>query len=863
MSVFWIHASSSSRFEQEYRDIAEQIGIPGRDDPHVNTMQIVCRWLSDEANGPWLIVLDNVDDDNIFFSLDNSLGEFTQENKGVSRQQPLESFIPRSLNVSVLVTSRSSTAARNLVGDFGDIIKVEPMTDSEALALLETRIPFSESSIGDAKALVQELEGIPLAITHAAAYIRNRERVTISAYLHLFRESKANQAKLLNYNDAKDLRRDYSTRHPTIFTWQITFEQIRKTTPLATDLMALMSIFDRQGIPECLLHDGTDRLQFEDAIAPLLCFSLVRQQAEGGLFEMHRLVQLSTRKWLESNRTLQRWVSLALQIMTEAFPSGEYETWSLCQNLVSHSKEVLTFETEEEDDIMNQAKISAKTGWYLANRSDFASGEMLIRDALKAMERNLGSQHSATLKILGALTIVLRDQGRYIEAENLNRRALEDIEKLLGPEHPSTLRYVENLALILVKQGRYHDAEILSRRAVGSNEKLLGPEHTYTLNSVSIFAITLERQGKYTEAESKFRRVLEVKEKFLGSEHQEVLSKTNDLAIVLESQAKYEESELLYRRALKMNEKVLGLEHPHTLIIMENLANILRKQRTYDEAELLNRKALKQIIKVLGSEHPDTLMSMNNLALILIDQGKLNEAELLNRKILENRQEILGSEHPATLTSLNNLAVVLEKQGRYDEAESLNRLTLEKNKKVLGSEHPDTLISMNNLALMLERRGIYNEAESLRRQTLEKSEKVLGSEHPGTLNSMSDLACIWKLQGKDAEAVELMKKCILLQTRILGVDHPATRDNSHLLSELQTQALQTSALATETEHAIAQSIPVVCQGFREDLQKSAEDSSTGRKTYPESTSPSSTLDDRAFFDYSQSIDRENPASTGF
>lgn len=596
----------------------------------MNILQAVYRWLSDVGNGPWLMVLGNVDDNNVFFSVDNGLGEVTQQSRCVSQQQPLESSIPRSPNGSILVTSRSSTAARNLVADFGNIIKVEPMTDSEALALLQAKIPGSEPFVEDAKALVQGLEGIPLAITQAAAYIRNRERVTIFTYLQCFRESKAEQATLLINSDAKDLRRDHSTRYPTIFTWQITFEQIRETTPFAADLMALMSMFDKQAIPECILHDGTDRLHFEDAIAPLLCYSLVRQQAEGGLFEMHRLVQLSTRKWLESKKTLQRWVSQALKTITEVFSYESYETWSFCQTLVSHSQEVLTFETEDQGDIVNRAKISAKMGWYLSCRSDLASGEMLIRDALETLEKSLGSEHSVTLEIVDDLASVLERQGKFPEAEKLKRRALEINQRLLGPDHPRTLTNVKTLVLALQKQGKYHDAELMSQRAMESNENLFGAENLNTLASINLLARILRHQGKYTEAESLFRGTLEKCESIFGSESHILLISKNDLAQVLKNQGKYEASESLCRHALEKGKRIWGLEHPHTVSAMDNLATVLGEQGMHVEAELLSRLAMMKNEEVLGLDHPYTLISMTNLAVILQEQGRYDEAESLN-----------------------------------------------------------------------------------------------------------------------------------------------------------------------------------------------------------------------------------------
>jgi len=67
------------------------------------------------------------------------------------------------------------------------------MDKEDALALLKTRVPFGESSKTDVEALVQALDCIPLAITHAAAYIKTRAPMTtMSGYLNLFRESEAN-----------------------------------------------------------------------------------------------------------------------------------------------------------------------------------------------------------------------------------------------------------------------------------------------------------------------------------------------------------------------------------------------------------------------------------------------------------------------------------------------------------------------------------------------------------------------------------------------------------------------------------------------------------------------------------------------
>jgi hypothetical protein len=142
------------------------------------------------------MVLDNVDSDYDWF-----LSRARIHNSGES-QVPLEAFLPQSPNGTILVTSRNSVAARKLLGDYGRPIYVERMLQDDALKLLRSKVRFAESSEEDARALVHALDGIPLAITQAAAYITTRERCNVSRYLTLFQESETNMANLLTNEDS-------------------------------------------------------------------------------------------------------------------------------------------------------------------------------------------------------------------------------------------------------------------------------------------------------------------------------------------------------------------------------------------------------------------------------------------------------------------------------------------------------------------------------------------------------------------------------------------------------------------------------------------------------------------------------------
>ena len=267
-------------------------------------------------------------------------------------------FLPQAHHGSILITSRTEDVAVRLAGNYKDIVAVKAMDEGQALTLLRRKLTSSFDE-KDGAELVRALDYMPLAITQAAGYInRLAPRSSVSKYLDQLRKSDKSKANLLN-RDAGDLRRDPRVSNSIITTWQISFEHIRGARPSAAGLLSLMSFFNHQGIPEFVLReyvnsaDGDpeeDReLEFEDDLATLRSFSLVVADIAGHTFEMHRLVQFATGRWLESYGQLDLWRRKFLKIMSTTFPTGNFERWGVCQRLFPHAEVVGAQEPADED----------------------------------------------------------------------------------------------------------------------------------------------------------------------------------------------------------------------------------------------------------------------------------------------------------------------------------------------------------------------------------------------------------------------------------------------------------------------------------------------------------------------------------
>ncbi|KAH7356026.1 hypothetical protein BKA66DRAFT_515754 [Pyrenochaeta sp. MPI-SDFR-AT-0127] len=625
--IFWVYASNSSRLEEAYSDIAERVGLSSQPGAAADVIPLVRKWLCNEANGRWLMIVDNVDD------------EITVSSQRGGQSISLASLLPQSDHGAIVLTSRNADVARSLVGRQQDIIMVGAMSEGEAVNLLQNKL--GDGPWHDATKLVKALDCIPLAIAQAAAYIsRLGSRMSVAKYLSELKEVK--KTVQLLQKAASDTRRDGEALNSVLTTWQISFEHILQKQPSAAHLLSFMSFFNQQGIPEFMVRHYTDKdseekdnlsdsrleeedIDFEEDVALLHAFSLIGTTERENEFEMHRLVQLATRIWLRSTNTDRKWHRVFIQVMAQEFPDGEYANWPRCRALFPHvlpmvEQEGLTIgKTDEWALLLNNA------GWYAWRQGLFAQAEGMASKALKIRKEALDADNYSTLLSSSLLGSILTDLGKYKEAESMYRQTLAASEKVFGLEHPDTMTVINNLALVLDRQGKYKEAESMHRQTLAASEKVLGLEHPDTMTVINNLALVLDRQGKDKEAESMHRQTLAASEKVLGLEHPDTLISMNNLGVVLVSQGKYEEAEMIYRQTLVASKKALCLEHPLTLTTMNNLAVVLNHQSKYEEAGLMYKQALAIQEKVLGVEHPSTLLISNNLATALDNQSKYEE----------------------------------------------------------------------------------------------------------------------------------------------------------------------------------------------------------------------------------------------
>lgn len=516
-----------------------------------------------------------------------------------------------------------------LTGNESSTIEVYVMNDQDAFALLQKKFTFPVDE-DEAGALINALDHMPLALTQAAAYINRTPRMDIARYLE---EISRDQTRLLDSGQV-DIRRDAAASNSITVTWQISFDYLRKRSPNAARLLYLMSLFDRQGIPKALLegkytaHEhGLSDFDHDLYMLKSLCF--VKRVGGDGNYEMHGLVQRTTRQRMELDGEVEKWKNVYVNIINERFPEGRPENWAVCETLFPHAQAALDNHPLDADALEAWASISWKAGWYMGERGEDSKAYQLALDSLEVRQILLDPEDPEIFDSLNSVGVALSRLGRYEEAKGMYQRALRARERVFGVDHLDTLTSMLNMARLFGSQGQWEDSETLLQQILG---------------------------------------IVSKKETQLGRSL--MLSTLRSLADARRNLGHYQEAADLEIRILKSRESDLGSEHPTTVTVKGNLAYTYRLLGRLKEAEELNL----QILSTQETYHhveTEILTTKSHLASVYLLQGRTSLAETLHLEVFAATQAKLGPDHPDTVYAMANLRRTYEKQGRLDEALAL------------------------------------------------------------------------------------------------------------------------------------------------------------------------------------------------
>ncbi|MFE1437099.1 tetratricopeptide repeat protein [Streptomyces sp. NPDC058739] len=722
--VMWVDASQPDNVAATFAQAAARIRAPGAEGSNVMTdAEALLTWLA-STDRSWLIVLDDL-----------------SEPAMISRWWPPTA---RGGNGRVLVTTRRRDAL--LSGGGRTVVDIDVYDPEESNAYLTERLTQAGAAHvldGETSLLATELGHLPLALSHAAAYMIDQQ-IRCGAYLTLFSDRRTHMDHVLPRTaDTENYGRSVEV------TLLLSLEAVRAREPgeLAMPVVRLIAMLDAAGHPETVWSTPAVRSYladpaFEETRATLLLlhrYALITYHVAAGPLAV-RMHALTSRAVRENTPVGSRpgVTQTAAAALLAVWPTDDYTDPTTSEALRLNA---IAVRRHADEDLWHDdgRELLFRIGNSLTDAGLHSAAVEHWRPLVDQADRILGSQHPDTLVFRGNLALSHSHAGHIQVAVTTFEALIRDANGILAGDDPALLAARNNLAFAYHKAGRHADAVTALEELSADLNRFGDSEQRLLLAVRNNLAGTYRQVGRTQDAITASEQVIPDFERILGPEHPDTLAAHGNLANSYIQAKRITDAVYRLERLAADTARIFGPEHSTTLTAVTDLAKVYCLAGRATEAITIVEEAIPLIEQTLGLEHPSALLARATFALAYSDVQRHGEAAALQETIVADAERILGREHPDTLAEWNNLATSYFRDGRLSDAIAIEERLVRDWVRISGPDHPDTLTTRGNLASSYFEAGRHDEAIVQFEQLVKDARRALGPTHPGTLQIVGAL----------------------------------------------------------------------------------------------------------------------------
>ena len=373
--IFYVRAETPETLMADFAALARPLNLPVKNEQDQKlVVDAVKHWLESRTEVDWLLIFDNADDPEI-----------------------VRSLLPSNKRGHVLLTTRLSA-----VGRVAHPVELNTLgTDESAYFLLSRARLLVEGETLDsaepddaeaARAIARELDGLPLALEQAGAFIQAQSR-TPAEYLSLYREEGA---ELRAEGDPAGA----DGHAPVSATFSLALKKVADVNPAAADLLRLCAFLSPDAIPEEILLEGAPDLGDElskvntalartRVVGEAIRYSLLRRDSKARLLSIHRVVQMVLRDGISPDAQ-RLWAERAVRAVNRTIPNEKFTNRAAYERLLPQAMSCYELIGNYEMEFAEAGSLLDKAGWYLKERGLYGEAEPLISRALRIREAALG-----------------------------------------------------------------------------------------------------------------------------------------------------------------------------------------------------------------------------------------------------------------------------------------------------------------------------------------------------------------------------------------------------------------------------------------------------------------------------------------
>lgn len=673
-TILWLRATPE-HFASDVLRIATLLRLPAAKKPQEPSQLVraIVHWLLQHSR--WLLVLDNVQEEI-------ALGE----------------LLAAAGSGHILLTTRVKTIA-DLVSPLE--LHEMPPEDGALLLLRRAKIIPSDATLDatpdldrtTAMELSHLMGGLPLALELAGAYIAEN----LYPLARYRAEYEQRRAELLAYRSPLHHRyTNYSESVAT--TWSLSFQRVRAQSPVSMILLRFCAFLSPDTIPEDLFLRGAPSISpllrllansieaLNQALIPLLNYSLLRRNATERWVSVHRLVQAVIQDSMD-DAVRRQWEERAVATLAAAFDPEAYGPLHEYELYVPHVLIGTEYIARRRFTDGHAITLLTAAGSYWRQHAWYAQAEAWCQQALALAERALGATHPGIVSKLTYLAQVYEDQRRHDQSEPLFQRGLTIVKQAYPPSHPDRARLLVALARCYWFRGKLPEAEPLFKEALLLLERALGPDHLDVANALAWLATVYREWDRFEEAEPLYRRALAIRERQLEPGHPTIAFTLDSFAACYLLQDQLAPALDMRQKALAMLEHAFGPEHPEVASCLTGLAD------TYTKLAVLVHLRKQGV-----EESEQALAGLSSLSSV---RDYLKQAEQCNQRAIAIYEQVFGPDYAETGQPLCGLAIIAQFRGHFEQAEALYQHAMAVVEGSQGPEHPNLLGILKNYAHLL------------------------------------------------------------------------------------------------------------------------------------------------------------------
>jgi serine/threonine protein kinase/tetratricopeptide (TPR) repeat protein len=754
--IFWVRGETREKMRSDFASLASILELKEQHEQQL-IIEAVRSWM--RKNSHWLLIIDNIED-----------------------LKHARTILPSIARGHILLTTRTQTT-----GNIARHIDLEKMTPEEGSQFLlrRTKIVTQDASKEDAstadfqsaKDIHEVLDGLPLALDQAGAYIEE-SGCNLSNYLNRY---QACRSKLLG------LRGDFEFDHPMSVkgTFSYSLEKIKKISPAAVELLRFCAFLDSEDIPEELIIHGaaelgsilqpvaSDPFLLDETLAILRKFSFVYRNSNTNTLSIHRLVQAVLQDSM-NEKTRRLWVERTIRAINLALPDiRDFSMWQQCRQYMPHVQNSVSLIEEWKIVSPEAARILEQTGIYLQIQAHYTQAFAHFERASDM--HTLLAETEPALSIASSMYLFKHyyNLGRYCQAEKIIMEALRLVEQMPDPEPLAKAMCLEAIAYLCYQQGKYSQSEDYFLKALIIYQVCVGLQHPLVVCTYCGLGNVNLALARYNLAESFYQDALNIWQQMPKPQHPLMCASLNGLAELSIARGKYGQAEVYLQQERTHIEQTLQPLHPTLAHNLNDRALLCIAEGKYHQVEPLLDESLNIMKQVIDTRHPIAGQALDLMGSIAYLKGKFPIAEQFFQRAQSIREEVSGVTHPDVMTTTNNLADVFVEQSKLPVAWELYKDVLTKRERIFGSEHPSIAQTINSMAHLSYFQRNYIQAEQLYKQALNIRNDMLGEEHADVAQSLHGLAEIYYRKWKSFEQAEtLLQKAIAIYEKAQLLDHP-------------------------------------------------------------------------------------------